>query len=632
MRVIGTAGHVDHGKSTLIAALTGTHPDRLKEEQEREMTIDLGFGWLNLPGGEEIGIVDVPGHRDFIENMLAGIGGIDAALLIIAADEGVMPQTREHLAILDLLQIQSGIVVITKTDLVDDAEWLDLLEDDIRRALAGTVLQAAPRIRVSARTGLGLEELLATLQTTLANRPPRLDLGRPRLPVDRVFTMPGFGTVLTGTLSDGHFSLGDEVELLPSSVRGRIRGLQTHKKKEETALPGSRTAVNVSGVALEEALRGEVLAKPGQYKPSRRIDARLRLLKDISAPLKHATEVKIFHGTTETIAHLRLLGAESLEPGQEGWIQLELRDPLVAVRGDRFIIRRPSPAETLGGGLVVDPQPKARHRRMDESVLKRLSALLEGTPADIFMQAALATGPVPLKEMTARARLELAPAQEAIDELIAAGSLLPLDEGKSAPDAATLFVAAPHWEAFKASALEALAGYHQTYPLRRGMPREELKSKLKFAPKVFNALVKKLALETEVVEAGSWLAQPGHEIRFSEGQQAKVSALIRRFDGSPYSPPSVKETVADVGEDIYNALLDLGELVSVGQDVVFRKPVYEQMVAKIRSLLAEKGQATAAEVRDLFDTSRKYALALLEHLDALGVTVRDGDYRRLRKQ
>ncbi|MFO7585336.1 MAG: GTP-binding protein, partial [Anaerolineales bacterium] len=212
MRVIGTAGHVDHGKSTLIAALTGTHPDRLKEEQEREMTIDLGFGWLNLPGGEEIGIVDVPGHRDFIENMLAGIGGIDAALLIIAADEGVMPQTREHLAILDLLQIQSGIVVITKTDLVDDAEWLDLLEEDIRRALAGTVLQAAPQIRVSAKSGLGLEELLSTLQTTLANRPERLDLGRPRLPVDRVFTMPGFGTVLTGTLSDGHFSLGDEVE------------------------------------------------------------------------------------------------------------------------------------------------------------------------------------------------------------------------------------------------------------------------------------------------------------------------------------------------------------------------------------------------------------------------------------
>ncbi|PKN91168.1 MAG: selenocysteine-specific translation elongation factor [Chloroflexi bacterium HGW-Chloroflexi-6] len=631
MRVIGTAGHVDHGKSTLIAALTGTHPDRLKEEQEREMTIDLGFGWLNLPDGEEIGIVDVPGHRDFIENMLAGIGGIDAALLIIAADEGVMPQTREHLAILDLLQIQTGIIVITKVDLIDDAEWLDLLEEDVRRALAGTVLAQAPLVRVSARTGFGLDQLLATLKTILADRPSRLDLGRPRLPIDRVFTMPGFGTVLTGTLSDGHFSLGDEVELLPSGERGRIRGLQTHKKKEETALPGSRTAVNVSGLPLEDVTRGEVLAKPGQYKSTRRIDARLRLLKDISAPLKHATEVKVFHGTTETIAHLRLLGAEALEPGQEGWIQLELRDPLVAVRGDRFIIRLPSPAETLGGGLVVDPQPKARHRRMDESVLKRLSALLEGTPADVFFQAALALGAAPLKEMAARARLELAPAQEAIDELIADERLLALEDGKTAPDALTLFIAAPLWESLKAAALDSLTGYHKSYPLRKGMPREELKSKLKQPAKVFNAIVKKLAIATEVVEAGSWLARPGHEIRFSESQQARVSALLRRFDGTPYSPPSVKETVADVGEDIYTALLDLGELYAVGQDVVFRKPVYEQMVEKVRALLAEKGQATGAEVRDLFDTSRKYALALLEHLDALGVTLRDGDYRRLKK-
>ncbi len=631
MRVIGTAGHVDHGKSTLIAALTGVHPDRLKEEQEREMTIDLGFGWLTLPDTAEIGIVDVPGHRDFIENMLSGIGGIDAALLIIAADEGVMPQTREHLAILDLLQIQTGIIVITKVDLIDDAEWLELLEEDVRRALAATALKAAPLVRVSAKTGFGLDTLVTTLKKILAERPRRLDLGRPRLPIDRVFTMPGFGTVLTGTLSDGHFSLGDEVELLPSGERGRIRGLQTHKKKEETALPGSRTAANVSGLALEDVTRGQVLVKPGQYKATRRIDARLRLLKDISAPLRHAAEVKVFHGTSESLARVRLLSLESLEPGQEGWIQLELRDPLVAVRGDRFIIRRPSPAETLGGGLVVDPQPKTRHHRFDEALLNRLAVLLEGTPADVFFQAALALGPAPLKEMAARARLELALAHSALDELLADGRLLLLEEGKSTLGADTLAIAAPLWQNLKTSALAALTGYHQTHPLRRGMPREELKSKLKLPPKVFNAIVKKLALAVELLEAGSWLARPGYEIRFSESQQLKVSALLRRFDGSPYSPPSVKETVADVGEDIYNALLDLGELYPVGQDVVFRKLIYEQMVAQVRALLAEKGQATAAEVRDLFGTSRKYALALLEHLDATGMTMRDGDYRRLRR-
>jgi selenocysteine-specific elongation factor len=264
MRVLGTAGHVDHGKSTLIAALTGVHPDRLNEEQAREMTIDLGFGWLTLPNGEEAGIVDVPGHRDFIENMLSGIGGIDAALLVIAADEGVMPQTREHLAILDLLQIPAGLIVLTKTDLAADPGWLELVETDIRAVVRDTVLQDAPIVRVSARTKTGLDTLLATLQSLLQAKPHRPDLSRPRLPVDRVFSMSGFGTVVTGTLSDGRFSLGDEVEVLPSGTRGRIRGLQTHKRKEESAVPGSRTAVNISGLEAESIRRGDVIAHPGQ--------------------------------------------------------------------------------------------------------------------------------------------------------------------------------------------------------------------------------------------------------------------------------------------------------------------------------------------------------------------------------
>src|SRR5512142_408463 len=282
MRVIGTAGHVDHGKSTLIAALTGTHPDRLKEEQAREMTIELGFGWLNLPNGEEVGIVDVPGHRDFIENMLSGIGGIDAALLVIAADEGVMPQTREHLAILDLLEIPAGIIVLTKIDLAPDPAWLDLVEIDIRTAVSGTVMSNAPIVRAAARTGAGLDTLLSSLEALLGQKPARLDLNRPRLPIDRVFSMSGFGTVVTGTLLDGQLALGDEVEILPSGQKGRVRGLQTHKRKEETAVPGSRTAVNVSGIETESVQRGEVLVHPDQYQPTRRIDARFHLLKDIS--------------------------------------------------------------------------------------------------------------------------------------------------------------------------------------------------------------------------------------------------------------------------------------------------------------------------------------------------------------
>lgn len=285
MRVIGTAGHVDHGKSTLVKAITGTHPDRLKEEREREMTIDLGFAWFNLPDGEEVGIVDVPGHRDFIENMLAGIGGIDAALFVVAADEGVMPQTREHLAILDILQIQGGVVALTKIDMVDDPDWLDLVEMDLRQTLLGTVLEDAPIIRVSGRTGAGVPELLEVISAALADRPHRSDFGRPRLPIDRIFTIAGFGTVVTGTLTDGQLRVGDAIEILPQRLAGRIRGLQTYKRKEEIAIPGGRTAVNVSGIALDQVQRGNVLTHPGDYKPSRRLDVRFRLLPDASTSL-----------------------------------------------------------------------------------------------------------------------------------------------------------------------------------------------------------------------------------------------------------------------------------------------------------------------------------------------------------
>ncbi|NOT06545.1 MAG: selenocysteine-specific translation elongation factor, partial [Anaerolineales bacterium] len=447
MRVIGTAGHVDHGKSTLIAALTGTHPDRLKEEQSREMTIELGFGWLTLPNGEEVGIVDVPGHRDFIENMLSGIGGIDAALLVIAADEGVMPQTKEHLAILDLLQIPAGLIVLTKTDLASDPAWLDLLEIDIRGAVSDTVLRDAPILRVSAKNKTGLDTLIASLSKILEDKPARLDLNRPRLPIDRVFSMSGFGTVVTGTLSDGHLSVGDEVEILPSGQLGRIRGLQTHKKKEETAVPGSRTAVNISGVDTDLIQRGEVVVRrnPNQYQATRRIDARFRLLKDATSSLKHSSEVKFFVSASETIATLRLLGTEELLPGEEGWIQLELRDPVVTVRGDRYILRRPSPSETLGGGVVIDHQPKGRHKRFDEKVLKSLESLTQGSPVDILFEAALALNAAPLKEMVTKSRLESSIAEEALKELISSGQLIILENVAQSITSDALAIALPHW-------------------------------------------------------------------------------------------------------------------------------------------------------------------------------------------
>lgn len=360
MHIVGTAGHVDHGKSTLISALTGTNPDRLKEEIAREMTIDLGFASMTLPGGETIGIIDVPGHRDFVGNMLSGIGGIDAVLLVIAANEGVSAQTREHLAILDLLEISRGLIVLTKSDLVSDPEWLELVELEAQELVVGTSLENAPVLRVSAQTGEGLDELKLKLAELLTEIPPKRDLNRPRLPVDRVFTLSGFGTVVTGTLLDGSFSLGDEIVCLPAGKTGRIRGLQNHNRKLQKVTPGYRTAINLNNLAKEDINRGDVIALPGTYKPTTRIDASIRLVQNPVTEVKHNMSLKVFIGASETLARVRLLGVEALASGEEGFVQLELEEPLVAVRGDHYVLRLPSlPLRSAVGSSSIHSPPAA---------------------------------------------------------------------------------------------------------------------------------------------------------------------------------------------------------------------------------------------------------------------------------
>jgi len=631
MRVIGTAGHVDHGKSTLIAALTGIHPDRLKEEQAREMTIELGFGWMTLPNGEEVGIIDVPGHRDFIENMLSGIGGIDAALLVIAADEGVMPQTTEHLAILDLLQIPAGIVVLTKTDLVTDSGWLDLVEADIHSVLRDTILKGSPIVQVSAKSNTGLDALISELEAILKTKSSRPDLSRPRLPVDRVFTMSGFGTIATGTLTDGHFTVGDEIQVLPAGINGRIRGLQTHKKKENIAIPGSRTAVNISGVRTDQIQRGHVIVYPNQYQAMRRLDVHIRLLKNISLPVKHGQEIKFFIGSSETIGTLRLLDTEELHPGTEGWAQLELRDPVVAVRGDRFILRRPSPGETLGGGVIVDHLPKGRHKRFDDHILMSLESLLNGSPVEILQVAALESNISGIKDIVDRSRLGTETAQQALKELLDTGSLIQLEEGQPTTQSDILIIPSHNWDKLREKTLKLIGGYHKAFPLRRGIPREELKSRLKLSSRAFNAVVNKLMAENQITDLASFVILAGHTIQYSEQEQTAIQTLMRRIEQNPFSPPSVKECQSVAGEDLVAALIDQGEMVMVSPEVVFRAQDYDLMISKIRLTLEENGKVSLAEVRDLFKTSRKYAQAILEHLDAKNVTIRDGDFRKLKQ-
>ncbi|HEX2171721.1 MAG TPA: selenocysteine-specific translation elongation factor [Dehalococcoidia bacterium] len=376
MFVIGTAGHIDHGKSTLVQALTGIDPDRLREEKARGMTIDLGFAWLKLPSGREVSVVDVPGHERFIKNMLAGVGGIDLAVLVIAADEGVMPQTSEHLAILDLLQVRSGVVAITKSDLVD-ADWLGLVTADVEEAIAGTTLAQAPIVPVSAITGAGLPELKQAIDALLETTPQRQDLGRPRLPIDRVFTIAGFGTVVTGTLTDGILTVGQEVEILPDGRRTRIRGLQTHKHKVERVEPGSRVAANLVGVSTEELHRGNVLTRPGWLRPSQAADVHLRVINWLDRSVGHNLNVTFHSGANEVPAKLRLLDQDEVLPGDSGWAQVRFAEPIPLVKGDYFIIR--SPEQTLAGGQIVEPHAK-RHRRFHSGTIDRLVTLEAGTP------------------------------------------------------------------------------------------------------------------------------------------------------------------------------------------------------------------------------------------------------------
>ncbi|NLF02463.1 MAG: selenocysteine-specific translation elongation factor [Anaerolineales bacterium] len=637
MYVIGTAGHVDHGKSTLVMALTGIDPDRLREEKEREMTIDLGFAWLTLPNGETVGVIDVPGHIDFIENMLAGVGGVDAALFVVAADEGVMPQTREHLAILDLLEVRSGVVALTKSDLAESEEWLELVAADVSETLAGTVLADAPIIPVSARTGNGLDQLRRALQDALATVEPPADRGRPRLPVDRVFSISGFGTVATGTLLGGSLIVGQEVEILPKQTRARIRGLQTHKQKVEQAAPGSRVAVNLSGINKADLQRGDVIASPGWLRPTVLVDVQLRYLTAAEHRLRHNTQLKFFSGAAETMAHVRLLAQDSLAPGESGWAQLRLRDPIPLTKGDRFIVRLPSPAATVGGGIVVDPHPGQRHRRYRADVLERLETLAQGTPEEVLLQAAERTGPTPVHALLATSGLGDR-AMEALRQLLDQGDTVLLgDQAGEAPSTGTLsansrvtVVTRGWWATTSGQAVQELGAYHRKYPLRQGMPREALRSSLRLETKVFNAFLDRAASDELIVDREAFVWLPSHEVRLSPEQEQQVAALLARFRQEPYSTPSVKESASAVGEEVLDVLIERGQLVQASAEILFLSETYTDMVARIRNHIQQEGSVTLAHVRDMFGTSRKYAQSILEHLDESGVTRRVGDVRVLR--
>ena len=613
MFVLGTAGHIDHGKSVLVQALTGIDPDRLREEKERGMTIDLGFAWFTLPSGREVGIVDVPGHERFVKNMLAGVGGIDLALLVIAASEGVMPQTREHLAILDLLEIQRGIVVVTKKDLVDE-ELLSLVKMEIEELIATTTLSQSPVVPVSALTGDGLPELVATIDDLLGSIKPRQDLGRPRLSIDRVFTMTGSGTVVTGTLIDGLLSVGQEIEIVPPGLKSRLRGLQTHKARIDTASPGSRVAANVVGITTSQLQRGDVITRPGWLKPTVMLTGKLRLLSYLRHSLKHGATVSFHTGAAETMAKLRLLEVDELQPGNSSWAQLSLEHPVAVVSGDHFIVR--SPMETLGGGKIIEAHAR-RLRRFRPDVIDNLKTREEGTTADVIMALLETKQPLELASILAQSNLPTKEAQPEIESLAQQGRIIKIDQGKQ-----SLLMTAAGWEQLVKRAITILHDYHQKFPTRSGMPKMELSSRLKSGAYSV-AVLRRLTDQSVILEEGTVVRLPDHRIRLTPAQQTKLDVFLRSLTQNPYAPSG--DLIPE--PDLLNLLVAQRQVVKVSGSVVFAASAYDEMVGTVVSRIKTRGKISLAEVRDLFQTSRKYAQALLEYLDAKKITRRVGDER-----
>ena len=621
MYVIGTAGHVDHGKSTLVKALTDIDPDRLPEEKEREMTVDLGFAWMTLPSGREVSIVDVPGHERFIKNMLAGVGAIDLALLIVAADESVMQQTREHLAILDILQIKRGLVVVTKTDLVDE-ELVELVKAEVEDAVAGTSFEGCPMVGVSAYSGAGLEELKAVIDDILDQTGARRDLGRPRLPVDRCFSISGFGTVVTGTLIDGFFAVGQEVELAPSGMRGRIRGLQSHKARVEQSNPGVRLAVNLSGIARNDIQRGEFVTLPGWLRSTRRLDARLRMVKGAPHPLRHNAGITFHLFTSEVGARVRLLDADRLAPGEEGWIQLLLDEPVPMVKGDYFVLR--SAEDTLGGGQIVDPNPRRRHRRFNQETIEQLLMLDQGSGEDVIFSVANQWGPCDLRTLSQRSNLSTDEALERATLLAEADDLIIL--GSLGMDSDGVVYSAQGWNILKGKVLLALQTYHNRHPLRRGAPTQEIRSRSELSQPVYLKALARLVEEGSLTEEGQFLRLPDYQVSLTPELERQAADYLRSLEQTPYAPPTERHP----DPELLGALIDQGKVVKVNESVVFAASAYRELTDKIVAHLEDKGSITVADARTMFDTSRKYILPLLEHLDQQRVTRRVGDERVLR--
>jgi selenocysteine-specific elongation factor len=626
--VVGTAGHIDHGKTSLVKALTGTDTDRLPEEKARGITIDIGFAFLEEPD-LTIEIVDVPGHERFVKNMLAGVGGIDLAMLVVAADEGVMPQTREHLAICSLLHIRTGLVVLTKTDLADP-DWLELVKDDVATLVRGTFLEGAPVLPVSAKTGEGLDGLRAALRAAAAAVPARGTDQLPRLPVDRVFTIRGFGTVVTGTLMAGRLATEDRVEIYPKSVQAKVRGLQAHGHPVAAALAGQRTAVNLQGVERAAVERGDVLGAAGTLVSTLLADGTLELLDDAPRPLKSRDRVRFHCGTSEIMARVLLLGRSELEPGGSGFGRFRLEAPLVGLPGDRFVIRSYSPIVTIGGGTLLDIAP-LRMRRRAPALVARLTLLQEGAPEAVLEEHIRQTGTDGVRFGALTGRVPFGPrrVRDLLETLRVDGRVVVIDRD--------WFVHRDGLARIQDLAVAALEEFHRVNPLRAGMSREELRGRAG-APdeRVFAHLLTSLDTEGIVRAERDKVRLATHEVRLSSDQRRLVDNLEENFLSAGAAPPSPEEALTRAGltgneeHALFQLLVEERKLVRVKESLFFHAGALDKIQDKLVALLRERKEIGPGDIKDLLGISRKYAIPLLEYFDARRVTARVGERRVLR--
>ncbi|MGE5372949.1 MAG: selenocysteine-specific translation elongation factor [Solirubrobacterales bacterium] len=629
--VIGTAGHIDHGKTSLVRAMTGIDTDRLKEEKKRGISIELGFAPLKLPNGQLAAIVDVPGHERFIRQMLAGASGMDLVLLIIAADEGVMPQTREHLDILQLLGVNRGIIVITKQDLVDE-EWLMLVEEDIREYVKDSTARDWPLVAVSSATGTNIDVLMNMIVDQVAGISEKSAVGQVRMPIDRVFTMTGFGTVVTGTLWSGKIRLGDILQLQPEDRQVRVRTLQVHNAKVEEALAGQRVAVNLQGIEVAEIRRGNVLVSPKYLTPSYRVNAALQLLPSAQRPLKNWARIRFHLGTDEAMGRVVLLEHEELNPGDRGYVQLVLEKPIVSAKNDRYVLRYYSPVTTIGGGVILDPNPP-KQKRFNEAVLHQIAVQEEGTPEELLLQTLEKDAGKLFTPEEAAAVIETGPEEtkSLVEDLIGAGAVT-----RVVVENRECFMSTIGFDAKSDGLIKALKDLYARYPLRKGLPREEVRSRLfkDYPPKHFNALIARLVETGGFAAEGAFITIPGRELMIDAATGAALTRVRELFRADPMSPPvdkDLSEAMAGIKPDLLDEILgyleENGELVKIIEGMYFARTALEEARARMDDHFARESELSLAQARDLWGNSRKYALPMLEYFDRMKYTRRVGDNR-----